>query len=96
VFVEGNISSGVVGVSFVQRVLARYFTPEFNPVPGALMGVYRTFYVAQDDNDASPAHKRQKPKLVCAFEECYETTFYYLQLDLSHSLPRHLQRSRLL
>ncbi|KAI9573885.1 hypothetical protein HD554DRAFT_2053541 [Boletus coccyginus] len=35
----------------------------------------KTFYIAQDDGDASPAHKRQKPKPVRACEECYEAAF---------------------
>jgi len=48
------------------------------PYSGALKSVYKAFYIAQDDGDASPAHKKQKPKLVRACEECYEAAFPFI------------------
>ena len=45
---------------------------------GALTSVTKTFYIAQDDGDTSPAYKMQKPKPARACEECYEAAFPFI------------------
>lgn len=60
-------------------------------VPRNANGFSKTFYIAQDDIDASPAHKKQKPKPARACEECYEAAFPLISSSLigseSFSLP---------